>query len=68
MNKNAVIKPLMITENGFGAFDELTEDGKIHDEYRINYLRNHIQAISRAIEYGVEMWAYCPWLRLIFYL
>ncbi len=57
-------KPLMITENGLGAFDELTEDGKIHDEYRISYLREHIKAMEKAIEYGVEVWAYCPWSAL----
>lgn len=54
-------KPLMITENGLGAFDELTADGKVHDEYRIAYLREHIKAMKRAMDYGVEVWAYCPW-------
>ena len=54
-------KPLMITENGLGAFDELTADGKVHDTYRISYLREHIKAMKRAMDYGVEVWAYCPW-------
>ncbi|MFT4007699.1 MAG: glycoside hydrolase family 1 protein [Lacrimispora sp.] len=54
-------KPLMITENGLGAYDTLTEDGKIHDDYRISYLREHIKAVKRAMDYGVEMIAYCPW-------
>ena len=54
-------KPLMITENGLGAYDTLTKDGKIHEDYRIDYLRGHIQAIKRAINKGVEMIAYCPW-------
>lgn len=54
-------KPLMITENGLGAYDELTSDGKIHDDYRINYLREHIKAVKRSIDYGVEVIAYCPW-------
>lgn len=53
-------KPLMITENGMGAFDTLTEDGKIHDDYRIQYLREHIKAMKRAMDYGVEVLAYCP--------
>lgn len=57
-------KPLMITENGLGAFDTLSEDGKIHDEYRIDYLRNHIKAMKKAIDYGVEVLAYCPWSAL----
>lgn len=57
-------KPLMITENGMGAFDTLTEDGKIHDAYRIQYLREHIMAMKRAMDYGVEVLAYCPWSAL----
>lgn len=57
-------KPLMITENGLGAFDTLTEDGKIHDEYRIDYIREHIKATQRAMEYGVPVLAYCPWSAL----
>ena len=58
---NRYNKPLMITENGFGAFDTLTEDGKIHDDYRIDYLEKHIKAVKNAMDYGVEMIAYCPW-------
>ena len=57
-------KPLMITENGMGAFDTLTEDGKIHDAYRIQYLREHIMAMKKAMDYGVEVLAYCPWSAL----
>ena len=33
--------PCFITENGLGAFDQLEDDGSIHDIYRINYLREH---------------------------
>lgn len=54
-------KPLMITENGLGAYDSLTEDFKVHDDYRINYLKEHIKAMKRAMDYGVEILAYCPW-------
>ncbi|HEK4530134.1 TPA: glycoside hydrolase family 1 protein, partial [Clostridioides difficile] len=52
--------PVIITENGLGAKDIL-EDGKIHDDYRIDYLRSHINACKLAIEDGVEMIGYCPW-------
>lgn len=52
--------PLIITENGLGTPDIL-EDGKVHDEYRIDYLRSHINACAQAIEDGVEMLGYCPW-------
>ncbi|MCD8120778.1 MAG: glycoside hydrolase family 1 protein [Clostridiales bacterium] len=54
-------KPLMITENGLGAFDTLTEDGQVHDDYRIAYLKAHIEAMGKAMDAGVEVLAYCPW-------
>jgi 6-phospho-beta-glucosidase len=53
--------PLIVTENGLGAYDTLTEDGKIHDSYRIDYLRTHIKEIQLAISDGVDMMGYCPW-------
>ncbi len=53
--------PLIITENGLGTADTLTEDGKVHDDYRIDYIRNHIIAIREAISDGVHMMGYCPW-------
>lgn len=53
--------PLIVTENGMGTADELTSDGKVHDDYRIDYLRQHIQAVSDAIEDGVDMLGYSPW-------
>ena len=53
--------PLIITENGLGTEDTLTEDGKIHDSYRIDYMRRHIEAIGQALEDGVKVMGYCPW-------
>ncbi|WP_165311806.1 glycoside hydrolase family 1 protein [Vibrio ziniensis] len=53
--------PLIVTENGLGAYDTLTEDGKIHDSYRIEYLRKHLEQVQLAITDGVEMMGYCPW-------
>lgn len=52
--------PLLVTENGLGAYDKL-EDGKIHDQYRINYLRQHIEQMNHAITDGVEVMGYNPW-------
>ena len=52
--------PLLVTENGLGAYDKL-EYGKIHDSYRIKYLRDHIQQIQLAITDGAEMLGYNPW-------
>lgn len=53
--------PLFIVENGLGAYDQVEEDGSIHDDYRIEYLREHIQAMAEAIEDGVEMIGYTSW-------
>ena len=52
--------PLLVTENGLGAYDKL-EDGKIHDNYRIKYLYEHIKQIQLAITDGAEMLGYNPW-------
>ncbi len=52
--------PLYIVENGLGAIDAF--DGKIvHDPYRINYLREHIKSIEKAIDDGVDVRAYLMW-------
>jgi 6-phospho-beta-glucosidase len=53
--------PMLVTENGLGAYDKLTEDGKVHDQYRINYLREHIAQVQLAISDDCEMLGYCPW-------
>lgn len=53
--------PLFIVENGLGAYDKVEEDGSINDDYRINYLRAHIEAMGEAIEDGVEIMGYTPW-------
>lgn len=53
-------KPLMITENGIGAVDVL-QDGKIHDQYRIDYISDHLKSIKSAIDFGVDVISYNPW-------
>ena len=52
---------MMVVENGLGAVDEISEDGKIHDDYRIDYLRMHIKAMERAINDGVDLIGYTTW-------
>lgn len=55
-------KPLFIVENGLGEIDKVAEDGKIHDPYRCEYLKEHVKAMSDAInEDGVELWGYTWW-------
>lgn len=53
--------PIFIVENGLGAHDTLTKDGKIHDDYRIDYLRKHIKAMKDAVSDGVDLMGYTPW-------
>ena len=53
--------PMMITENGLGAYDKLEADGTIHDGYRIAYLRDHITQMHLAVSDGCEVMGYSPW-------
>ncbi len=55
-------KPMMIVENGLGALDVLNEDGTVHDDYRIDYLRKHVKAMKDAIEIDhVDLIGYTTW-------
>ena len=54
-------KPLFIVENGLGANDVIEEDGSINDDYRIEYLREHIKAMKEAVIDGVDLIGYTPW-------
>jgi 6-phospho-beta-glucosidase len=55
-------KPLFIAENGLGAIDVIDENGNIDDDYRIDYLREHIKAMRDAIEIdGVDVFGYTTW-------
>lgn len=53
--------PLMVVENGFGAVDKIEEDGSINDDYRIEYLRDHIKEMKEAVIDGVDLIGYTPW-------
>jgi len=52
--------PLVITENG-AAFDDLLDGDAVDDERRVGYLREHIAAIDRAREQGVDVRGYYVW-------
>ncbi|TLG74307.1 glycoside hydrolase family 1 protein [Culicoidibacter larvae] len=54
--------PLFVVENGLGAVDSVEADGSINDDYRIEYLADHIQEMKNAIELdGVDLFGYTPW-------
>ena len=55
-------KPLFIVENGLGAVDIPDENGYVEDDYRIDYLRQHIKCMIDAVEIdGVDLMGYTPW-------
>ena len=53
--------PIMVVENGLGAQDKIEVDGSIHDDYRIEYLSEHVKAMKEAIADGVDLIGYTPW-------
>lgn len=53
--------PIMVTENGLGAQDKLESDNVVNDQYRIDYLQEHITEMQRAMTDGVELLGYCAW-------
>lgn len=54
-------KPLFIVENGLGAKDVVDDDGNINDDYRINYLNDHLLQVHEAILDGVDILGYTSW-------
>ena len=57
-------KPLFVVENGLGAQDQLVEvDGvkTVLDDYRIDYMDDHLVQLGEAITDGVEVWGYASW-------
>lgn len=55
-------KPMFIVENGLGAHDKPDENGYVEDDYRIDYLREHIKNMKDAVEIdGVDLIGYTTW-------
>ena len=52
--------PLMVTENG-AAFEDEVVDGRVRDDRRIAYLRDHVAAAERACDAGVDLRGYFAW-------
>ncbi|AKU79885.1 glycoside hydrolase family 1 protein [Spiroplasma turonicum] len=53
--------PLLIAENGVGFKDDLTKDHKVNDNYRISYLKDHIEQLLESIKDGVNVFGYLLW-------
>ena len=53
--------PIMIVENGLGANDVVNDDGTIDDDYRITYLKAHIEQMHESIKDGVNLIGYTMW-------
>jgi beta-glucosidase len=51
----------LITENGAAFDDEVAPDGHVHDSDRIDYLRQHLIQLHRAIDAGVDVRGYFVW-------
>ena len=59
---NRYQKPIMVVENGLGANDVVEPDGSIHDSYRIDYLRAHIEQMEKVVnEDKVDLMGYTTW-------
>ncbi|MDN2453328.1 glycoside hydrolase family 1 protein [Lactobacillus sp. UCMA15818] len=53
--------PIIIAENGIGMYDKLEANQVVHDDYRVNYLGEHIEQVGRALHDGADIIAYCAW-------
>lgn len=53
--------PMIVTENGMAYSETLGPDGHIHDPYRIEYLKEHIEQLAIMIDEGLPVFGYCPW-------
>ncbi|MEV5410477.1 GH1 family beta-glucosidase [Thermopolyspora sp. NPDC052614] len=53
--------PLVITENGMPAPDEPDADGAVRDPWRVNFLRDHLDAVRRAVADGARVEGYHLW-------
>ncbi len=52
---------LYVTENGAAYDDEVSADGRVHDERRVSYYRRHVQAAAQAMALGVPLRGYYVW-------
>ncbi|MCP2238878.1 GH1 family beta-glucosidase [Thermoanaerobacterium thermosaccharolyticum] len=53
--------PIYITENGAAFKDIITEDGKVHDQERIEYIKEHLKYANKFIKEGGNLKGYFLW-------
>lgn len=53
--------PMMIAENGIGVEEVLDDEKKVHDDYRIDYQKSHIEQLKKLVNEGVNLFAYTMW-------
>lgn len=61
LHKDYAPPALVVTENGVCVPDGIDFDGRVRDERRIRYLRNHLAQVSRAIGEGAAVTGYFVW-------
>ncbi|WP_147796201.1 GH1 family beta-glucosidase [Cellulomonas sp. Y8] len=53
--------PLLITENGAAFPDTVADDGRVHDDDRVDYVRRHLRAVLDAVDAGADVRGYFLW-------
>ncbi len=61
VNRRYGPKSVYVTENGAAFEDDVADDGRVHDEQRVDYFRNHLTQAERAIDAGVPLKGYFAW-------
>ena len=56
--------PIYVTENGIGAQETLNAEGTVDDQYRIDFVREHLEVIHRAVGEGMNVRGYYMWALL----
>ena len=64
IHTNYPVSKILVTENGASFTDTVSPDGKVHDERRVAYLREHIKQAHRAMREGVPLGGYFAWSTL----
>ncbi len=57
----------IITENGIGFYDTPDENGVVHDDYRIEYLKGYVEWMKKAIEEDCDCRGYLVWSTMDLY-